>query len=117
MNRAFHRPAQPSRLLAIPLLLVLAGCNSAHSAPPPVAAVSAPGTAALPTGAGCEAVIGRYRAVVKSDADTGNLGQSVYAQIDTEIRRAEAACAAGNEAAARSLIAGSKARHGYPGGA
>lgn len=73
--------------------------------------------AALPAGAGCDAVIARYRAVVKSDADTGNVNQSVYAQIDGEIRRAEAACSAGRDAEARSLIAASKAGHGYPGGA
>lgn len=104
-------------LSAAPLLLALAACNSARSAPPPVAGAPPPVAAALPTGAGCEAAIARYRAVVKSDADTGNVNQSVYAQIDAEIRRAEAACASGRDSEARSLIAASKARHGYPGGA
>ena len=104
-------------LFAAPLLLALAACNSARSAPPPVAGAAPPVVAALPAGAGCDAVIARYRAVVKSDADTGNVNQSVYAQIDAEIRRAEAACAAGRDAEARSLIAASKSRHGYPGGA
>ena len=104
-------------VLLVTLLLALAGCNASRSGPSPVATASSPVVAALPSGSGCGAIIGRYRAVVKSDADTGNVGQSVYAQIDSEIRRAEAACAAGNEGEARSLIGASKARHGYPGGA
>ena len=106
-----------SLLLAAPFVLALTACNSARSAPPPVAGVASPVVAALPAGAGCDAVIARYRAVVKSDADTGNVNQSVYAQIDAEIRRAEAACAAGRDGEARGLIAASKSRHGYPGGA
>ncbi len=117
MNHFMNRLAQRSFVLAAPLLLALAGCNSARSAPPPVAGGGSPVVAALPEGSGCSAVIARYRVVAKSDADTGNVNQSVYAQIDSEIRRAEAACAAGNDGEARSLIAASKARHGYPGGA
>ena len=105
-----------SLLLAAPLFLALAACNSARSGPPPVAAVTPPAAAPV-SGSGCAAVIAQYRAVAKSDADTGNANRSVYAQIDAEIRRAEAACAAGRDAEARSLIAASKARHGYPGGA
>ena len=66
--------------------------------------------------AGCDELIARYRAVAKSDADTGNSNQSVYAQIDREIRIAEIACAGGRDGEARALIAGSKSRHGYPGG-
>lgn len=107
-----------SLLLAAPLCLALAACNSSHSAPPvATAAVSSAPVAALPSGSGCGAVIAHYRAVAKSDADTGNANASVYAQIDGEIRKAEAACAAGRDGEARSLIAASKARHGYPGGA
>jgi hypothetical protein len=100
--------------------LALGACNAQRSADPIAAAPQqAPVQqgAVLAEGSGCAAVIARYRAVTKSDADTGNANKSVYAQIDAEIRRAEAACAAGNDAEARSLIAASKARHGYPGGA
>ena len=106
-----------SLLLIAPLFLTLAACNSARSAPPPAAAVMPPPMAAPASGSGCAAVIAQYRAVAKSDADTGNVNRSVYAQIDAEIRRAEAACAAGRDGEAHSLIAASKARHGYPGGA
>ena len=105
-----------SLLLLTPVLLALAACNSARNAPSPVASASSPVVAAAPGGSDCSAVIARYRAVAKSDADTGNAGPSVYAQIDGEIRRAEAACAAGRDGEARSLIAASKSRHGYPGG-
>lgn len=105
-------------VVLLPCFLALAACNATRTDPPPVAA--APGSttiAALPAGSSCSAAIARYRVVAKSDADTGNASASVYAQIDAEIRNAENACAAGRDAEARGLIAASKGRHGYPGGA
>ena len=96
-------------------LLALAACNVSRNPPAPAATTTAPSTS-VTTGSDCGAVIARYRAVAKSDADTGNANASVYAQIDKEIRGAEAACAAGRDAEARTLIAGSKSRHGYPAG-
>ena len=97
-------------------LLALCGCNAART--PPAAALSGAPTvvAAMPMGSDCASAIARYRAVAKSDADTGNVGASVYAQMDGEIRGAEAACAAGRDGEALSLLASSKARHGYPAG-
>jgi hypothetical protein len=99
------------------VVLTLAACNSARTPQPVASAAPQQEAMALPAGAGCTASIARYRAVVKSDADTGNVNQSVYAQIDGEIKRAEAACASGQDGEARALVAASKSRHGYPGGA
>ena len=103
--------------LCVPFLIALAACNSTASSqnvsllgPTPNVPVVVAGAG----GGGCADVIARFRAVAKSDSDTGNVGPSVYAQIDGEIKRAEAACAAGRDAEARGLIAASKARHGYP---
>lgn len=98
-------------------LLALASCNSS---PPPQAAAPAPQQAAapgvkLPEGAGCTSTIERYRAVVSSDHQTGNVGEGVYKQIDGEISGASAACAAGRDADAMRMLAASKSRHGYPG--
>ena len=67
-------------------LLTLAGCN-AHPAPPPAAQADPIVVAQLPAGAGCSSVIARFRAVAKSDADTGNANANVYKQIDSEIRK------------------------------
>lgn len=99
------------------LASTLASCNAARSPTP-----AAQGSAGTPTpvaatagGSDCGGVISRYRSVVKADADTGNVNKSVYSQIDEEIRRAEAACSAGRDAEARSLVSASKSRHGYPG--
>ena len=66
-------------------------------------------------GSGCSAVIGRYQAVLKADLDTGNVNKSVYDKIQGELVPANNACAAGRDAEARSLVAASKSRHGYPG--
>ena len=101
----------------LPLLLVSAtsGCN-ARTAAPPSAAAPPTANVQLVQGPGCSATIGRYRAVAKSDADTGNVGPSVFAQIDREIAGAENACAAGRDAEALRLVAASKSRHGYPAG-
>ncbi len=63
--------------------------------------------------AGCSEHIERYQAVVGADHRTGNVNESVYAQIERELSRAAAACAAGDEGEAMSLIRQSEARHGY----
>ena len=94
----------------------LGACNASRNSSAIAAAPAAPVIAQEAQGAGCSAAIARYRAVAKSDADTGNANKSVYAQIDREIGAAEVACAAGRDAEAQRLIAASKARHGYPAG-
>ncbi len=59
--------------------------------------------------------IARYRGVMENDHATGHVNQSVYDQIQREIAEAAAACSAGQDARAVSLIHASKSRHGYPG--
>ena len=104
-------------------LLALASCNST---PAPQAVATAPQAQRtvspitpsgfkLPEGAGCSGAIARYRAVIANDRDTGNVNEKVYQQIEGEISGASAACAAGRDGEAMSLIAASKSRHGYPG--
>ena len=113
------------RLLPLPAcaaaLLALASCNST---PAPQAIATAPQRAVspitpqgfrLPEGAGCSGAIARYRAVIANDRDTGNVNESVYKQIEGEISGASAACAAGRDGEAMSLVSASKSRHGYPG--
>lgn len=111
-------------ILVLPALcavaLALAGCNS--SAPPPQAsapqsariAMTPPGFK-LPDGAGCSGEVARYRAVIANDHDTGNVNDSVYTQIESEISGAATACSAGDSGRASALIHASKSRHGYPG--
>ncbi len=106
----------------LPVLLAftaLAGCNSSGppAAPQPAAYRSpvTPSGFKLPEGAGCAGEIARYRAVMDNDKRTGHVGDKVYDVIGEEINGAEAACSAGNEAQAISLVRASKARHGYPG--
>jgi hypothetical protein len=107
-----------------PLILAavfsLAGCNA--SAPPPVAAVAAPDAYAartpppdlnLPPGAACTADIEQWRPVLEDDLQTGNLNQSVYDQIQSDIAAAAPVCRAGRDAQARGMIAASKRKHGY----
>jgi hypothetical protein len=94
--------------------LALAGCKSAS----PIAN-NAPETgtaqfASQGAGGGCSGEIDRYKTVMKNDFDTGNVNKSVYAQFQSEIGRAEAACSAGRDSEAIGLVRSSKARHGYP---
>ena len=106
--------------LVIGAALLLAGCN----ATPPTASAPTPdsyGTShvtvngfTLPDGAGCSGAVARYQAVMDNDYTTGNVNQTVYKTIVGEIDHARAACAAGRDGEATSLIAASKSRHGYP---
>ena len=68
----------------------------------------------LPEGTGCAGDIDRWQAVQGNDYAGGNVSPTVYRQIQGEIDRAAAACAAGQEAQARRMVAESKRRHGYP---
>ena len=98
--------------IALVLSLALAACTqtaSTQPAPSPLAAA-----AGLPaTAAGCAGEIAQFRAVLKSDVDTGNVGQSVYNRANADLAQAESACAAGREGEARSRVASTKSRFGY----
>lgn len=102
--------------LMLGLSVVLGGCNAAR--PPETAAAPRSTTPAefhLPDGVGCAGGIARYRAVIDNDLATGHVNQGVHAQIMSEIGDASAACSAGQDGKALSLLRASKSRHGYPG--
>ncbi|GEP04481.1 hypothetical protein [Methylobacterium oxalidis] len=97
------------------LLGGLAGaCQPKAAAPAPVAAATPAPVAVPPDGPGCGPRIARTQAVVDSDVATGNLNQPVGARFSADLARASAACAAGREGEALSLLAAAKARFGYP---
>ncbi len=99
----------------------LAGCNAARQPqpvidPPSPARQNVTPSALMPEGAGCSGAVSRYKAVMENDLAMGHVNQGVYNQIQGEISEAAAACSAGQDAKAVSLVRASKARHGYPGG-
>jgi hypothetical protein len=73
-----------------------------------------PKTFHMPDGEGCGGDVARWRAVQDNDYASGNIGLKVYHAIHAEIDRADAACQAGRDGEARSMIHASKRRHGYP---
>jgi hypothetical protein len=94
---------------------LLSGCNESAR---PVVAAPAPvpaglSLAGLLQGAPCTKAIGTYQNIVQHDADTGNVNQSVYHEIEDEISQAVTACSAGREGEADALLQNSKAKHGY----
>ena len=96
--------------------LALAGCNETNGAgmSPETSVAAAPGSSFhVPPGAPCSSEINHYESVVKDDLQTGNVEQKVYDQIQKELARAAAACSAGRGSEAHSIVAGSKAKHGY----
>ena len=100
-------------LLAGPLLaLALAGCNDTLGGPV-ASAPAAPGAVRMAQGSGCAAEIDRFRAITKEDLETGNVADGVYAKIQSDLSRADAACASGRAAEAHRIVAQSKAAHGY----
>lgn len=120
-----------SAMLAI-CLGALAACNSTSQrpgvAPAPVQAPVAapaqepatipgyitPSDFKLPQGAGCSGDVARFQAVQDNDLRMGHVNPSVYQQIKSEIAAAAAACSAGRDGEASSMIRASKSRHGYP---
>ena len=95
----------------------LAACNAPApqaSAPPPGSVAVTPPGFQLPEGADCSAKIARYRAVQDNDLSMGHVAQSVYNQIKRETDAASKVCAAGRDGEAKSMVAASEKRHGYP---
>lgn len=99
------------------MCLLAAGCTQTVSnppAPPPgVVPGVTPNTFSMPAGSGCSGEVARFDAVLKNDVQTGNVNQSVYNRAEPDIRRASAACAAGRDGEAVSIIAATKTRFGY----
>jgi len=107
--------------MPVPLVVAcfaLAACNAPA---PQASAPPAPGSVAvtplgfqLPQGADCSAKIARYRAVQDNDLSMGHVDQSVYNQVKRETDAASKVCASGRDAEAKSMVAASEKRHGYP---
>ncbi|WP_034993437.1 hypothetical protein [Beijerinckia mobilis] len=99
------------------LAVSLAACNQTTAAnAPQVAAAAAPSVPQrpdLPPDASCTKAFDRYQNVLKADVTTGNVEQKVFDQIQTELAKAGAACAAGRDGEAMALIRSSQAKHGY----
>jgi hypothetical protein len=108
-SKRHHRASAVAAALFSSLLL--AGCN--QTAAPPPSAAATPSSARLPEGSGCAGDIAQFKAVLKNDVDTGNVGQSVYTRASADLGRAETACAAGRDGEARALVASAKSRFGY----
>ncbi|MBQ0823368.1 hypothetical protein HPT29_007755 [Microvirga terrae] len=99
--------------LSLTGLLALAACNQTASAPAPASASLTPSSSHMPQGSGCSGEIDRYRAVMSNDLAMGHVNQSVYNQVDRELRQAESACVGGRDAEAVRLVRATKSRHGY----
>ena len=98
--------------------LGLAACNglAPQASPPPAsgsALVTPPGFQ-LPEGTDCSGKIARYRAVQDNDLSMGHVVQPVYNQIKRETDAPSKPCTAGRDAEAKSIVAASQRRHGYP---
>ncbi len=97
--------------------LALAGCTqtaSTPAAPPPgVVPGVTPNTFRMPAGAGCAGEIAQFRAVMKNDVETGNVGEGVYTRAMSDTDRADGACSAGRDGEARASLASTKSRYGY----
>ena len=97
--------------------LALSACTQtarAPAAPPPgtIPGVT-PNTFSMPGGGGCSGEIARFRAVLKNDNDTGNVGDVVFGRANGDLDRGSAACSAGREGEALSILASTKSRYGY----
>jgi hypothetical protein len=103
-------------VLAGSLALLAAACSqtTTPAAPPPgtVPGVT-PSTFRLPDGAGCSGEVARFQAVLQNDVDTGNVSRTVYNRAEPDLNRAAAACSAGRDGEARSILAATKSRFGY----
>ena len=103
------------------VVAMLAGCNASAPAPQAEAPQQVartnitPPDFKLPEGSGCSSDIARWQAIQQNDLNMGHVGQSVYNEIQREISAAAAACAAGKDGEASSMVSASKRRHGYPG--
>jgi hypothetical protein len=101
-----------------PLLVAcfaLAACDATElTLPAPGSVAVTPPGFEPPEGADCSAKIAGCRAVQDNDLSMGHVVQSVYNQIKRETDAASKVCAAGRDAEAKSMIAASERRHGYP---
>ncbi|OZA80200.1 MAG: hypothetical protein B7X76_08685 [Azorhizobium sp. 39-67-5] len=100
--------------------LLLAACTTTSSPPPTMApaavAPAALGSAADSTAsaASCTSALANFMKVVDADAASGNLNQSVFKRISSDLATPKATCAAGKDSESRNQLAAIRARYGYP---
>ena len=98
--------------------VALAACNApapqASAPPTPGSVAVTPLGFQLPEGTDCSGKIARCRAIQDNDLSMGHVAPSVYNQIKRETDAASKVCAAGRDAEAKSMVASSQRRHGYP---
>lgn len=112
----------PIRLLpalALVAAVALGGCTQTArtpAAPPPGSAPPGvtPSTFHMPEGTGCAGEVARFKAVLDNDVAVGHLTRSVHGRASADADRAGAACSAGRDGEARSQLAATRARYGYP---
>lgn len=115
------RPCFPLAGMAL-ATLVLSGCTTTQS--PPAATVApkqeprgvsiTPAGFRLPEGTGCSGDVARFRAIMANDMETGHTTKPVFDLIETEMKRADAMCSAGQAGAASAHVRSTKSRFGYP---
>lgn len=103
---------------ALPVLFLLAACNTASTtavAPPPGSAPTGvtPSTFSLPGGGGCAGEVARFQAIMDNDLATGHTTKSVHERVSGEIAQARATCSSGNEGGAVAQLNATKAKFGY----
>jgi hypothetical protein len=108
-----------NRLGLLLVMVALAACQSTGSEPPAATpelrGVSiTPSNFRLPEGGGCNGDVARFRAIMRNDIETGHTTQSVYDQIEAEMKKADQLCAGGNSGAASAHVRATKSRFGYP---
>jgi hypothetical protein len=74
-----------------------------------VTAAGVPGAAQ----SGCAGAIANFRAVIDSDAQTGNVNKSVYNRMLPEVERISAICHSGRDGEALRALQSLKSRYGY----
>ncbi|BCJ91367.1 hypothetical protein IZ6_21020 [Terrihabitans soli] len=64
--------------------------------------------------AGCKEDIAKFQKLIDGDLKTGFIAKGVYDKVNGELKAAAGLCKSGQDAAASSAVASSRARHGYP---
>ncbi|HQS08016.1 MAG: hypothetical protein B7Y12_19000 [Rhizobiales bacterium 24-66-13] len=95
--------------------LLLAACTTSSSPPPTMASAAPVGAADSTAGAAsCTSALANFMKVVDADAASGNLNQSVFKRISSDLATPKATCAAGKDSESRNQLAAIRARYGYP---
>jgi hypothetical protein len=108
-----------ARIAPIALVIAAAALSSActrttaETGPAPAMATVAPAPAPA-GGSGCSGALANFQRVIDSDRDTGNVNQSVYKRMTSDLAPAKTACASGRDADSLRQLSGVKSKYGYP---